>query len=209
MHWSLSLAFSWINQHPNFILNLLCSKSFYRLGMKTNRLTPVGNSCCESKSKTAACYNLNIHNPYMAYLNLSNTFIFSARFENLEKICDFVDEIAKQSGFDEMARYSIKTAVDEACSNIIDHAYGGEGRGDIECTCNPIDDEIKIILKDHGRSFDPETIPEPDLSSPIEDRKERGLGLYFMHKLMDEIHFDFSEKTGNVLTMVKHRERNI
>jgi serine/threonine-protein kinase RsbW len=139
---------------------------------------------------------------------LSTTSIFPARFENLEKICDFVDEIAKQAGFDDMARYGIKTAVDEACSNIIDHAYGGEGRGDIECTCKTIDDEIKVILRDHGRSFDPETVPEPDLSSQIENRKERGLGLYFMRKLMDEIHFEFSDKNGNVLTMIKYREKN-
>jgi serine/threonine-protein kinase RsbW len=139
---------------------------------------------------------------------LSNTEIFSARFENLEKICDFVDEIAEQAGFDEMSRYSIKTAVDEACSNIIDHAYGGEGRGDIECTCKTVDDVIKVILRDHGRSFNPENVPEPDLSTPIESRKERGLGLYFMRKLMDEIHFDFSDKSGNVLIMVKHREKN-
>jgi serine/threonine-protein kinase RsbW len=138
---------------------------------------------------------------------LSTTLIFSARFENLEKICDFVDEFAKQAGFDEMARYSIKTAVDEACSNIIDHAYRGEGRGDIECTCKTIDDAIKVILRDHGRSFNPAMVPEPDLCSPIESRKERGLGLYFMRKLMDEIHFEFSDETGNVLTMVKHREK--
>ena len=140
---------------------------------------------------------------------MSNTLTFAARFENLEKICDFVDEIAVQAGFDEMTRYSIKTAVDEACSNIIDHAYGGEGRGNIECTCRSTDDEIEIILKDHGRSFDPESIPTPDLSSPIEDRKERGLGLYFMRRLMDEIHFEFTDRNGNVLTMIKHRERNI
>jgi serine/threonine-protein kinase RsbW len=139
---------------------------------------------------------------------LSTTLIFSARFENLEKICNFVDEIAKQAGFDEMARYSIKTAVDEACSNIIDHAYGGEGDGDIECTCKTIDDSIKVILRDHGQSFDPAMVPEPDLFSPIEIRKEHGLGLYFMRKLMDEVHFEFSDKTGNVLTMVKHREKN-
>ena len=106
-----------------------------------------------------------------------------------------------------MARYSIKTAVDEACSNIIDHAYGGEQGGDIECTCNMSDDSLKVILRDHGHAFDPSRVPEPDLSSPIENRKMRGLGLFFMRKLMDEIHFDFSDESGNVLTMVKHREK--
>jgi serine/threonine-protein kinase RsbW len=133
--------------------------------------------------------------------------VIPARYENLEKICDFVDEIARQGGFNETTLYSIQTAVDEACSNIIDHAYGGEGLGNIECTCNVTDARIEIFLKDQGRSFDPVTIIDPDLSSPIEERKERGLGLYFMRKLMDEIHFDFSKTSGNTLKMVKYKDK--
>ena len=138
---------------------------------------------------------------------MTKTIILSARFENLEKICDFVDDSAKVAGFDEMARYSIKTAVDEACSNIIDHAYGGEGVGDIECTCEDINDSIEVTLHDNGKPFDPQKIPDPDLSIPIESRRERGLGLYFMRKLMDEVHFEFTKDAGNILVMVKHREK--
>jgi len=45
---------------------------------------------------------------------------------------------------------------------------------------------------DHGHACDPSRVPEPDLSSPIENRKMRGLGLFFMRKLMEDS-FDFSE----------------
>ena len=112
-----------------------------------------------------------------------------------------------EAGFDEIARYSIQTAVDEACSNIIDHAYGGEGLGNIECSCKVNKSQIEIKLRDNGRAFDPGMVIAPDLTSPIEERKERGLGLYFMRKLMDEIHFDFSKESENTLTMIKHKEK--
>jgi serine/threonine-protein kinase RsbW len=136
----------------------------------------------------------------------SSSLIISAKFENLEKICNFVDEIARKAGFNETALYSIETAVDEACSNIIDHAYQGEGLGEIECICLMNGENLEITLHDFGSAFDPGSISDPDLTSPINTRNERGLGLYFMRTLMDEVHFQFSDLKGNILTMVKHRD---
>lgn len=102
----------------------------------------------------------------------------------------------------------VETAVDEACSNIIEHAYGGEGIGDIEITYQINAKCLTIILRDFGKPFDPSKIPEPQLTAPLEKRKSHGLGLFFIRKMMDEVHFDFSNETGNVLTMVKRKEKS-
>ncbi len=99
----------------------------------------------------------------------------------------------------------MQLAVDEACSNIIEHAYGGEGRGDIESTCRIHSDGLTLILRDHGRPFNPNSVPPPNLHSSLEERNARGLGLYFMRELMDEVHFEFTPDSGNVLTMVKRK----
>jgi serine/threonine-protein kinase RsbW len=138
---------------------------------------------------------------------LPTKIILPARYENLEKICNFVDAIARKAGFGESALYSIQTAVDEACANIIDHAYEGEGKGTIECSCKVAETKIEIVLHDHGRSFNPDIISDPDIATLIDDPKGRGLGLYFMRKLMDEVHFSFSEKSGNTLIMVKLKNK--
>ena len=61
---------------------------------------------------------------------------FSGRFESLADIRKFVFQAASNAGFDEKEIYAVELAVDEACSNIIEHAYEGEGKGDIICTCN-------------------------------------------------------------------------
>jgi len=128
---------------------------------------------------------------------------FPGRYENLEKICDLVTNQATQAGFDDTAVYAIQTAVDEACSNIIEHAYHGEDCGTIDITVLVDDGCLTIRLIDQGIPFDPANIPEPDISASLKERDNHGLGLYFMQKLMDVIHFEFSEDTGNVLTMVK------
>lgn len=134
------------------------------------------------------------------------TLTFPGRFDSLAAISEFVSRAAEAAGLDERAVYAVQMATDEACSNIIKHAYGGEGRGVIECTCRVDDDRLIVMLRDHGRPFDPASVPEPDLNSDLEDRDICGLGLYFVHKLMDEVCFEFTPGSGNLLTMVKRRE---
>jgi serine/threonine-protein kinase RsbW len=129
--------------------------------------------------------------------------IFPGRYENLEKICDLVSDQATKAGFDDSAVYAIQTAVDEACSNIIEHAYQGEDRGSIEVTIMFDNDCLTIRLIDQGIPFDPTNITEPDVNASLKERDNHGLGLFFMQKLMDAVSFEFSEDNGNVLTMVK------
>jgi serine/threonine-protein kinase RsbW len=136
----------------------------------------------------------------------SQTLTFPGRFDSLAAISEFVARAAEAADLDERAVYAVQMAVDEACSNIIEHAYGGEGRGAIECTCRVHDDGLTVVLRDYGRIFDPTSVPEPDLDASLEERTQGGLGLYFMRQLMDEVHFEFTPNSGNVLTMVKRRE---
>jgi len=137
------------------------------------------------------------------------TVVFPGRYESLAKIGEFIRRVATNAGFDSLATYTVETAVDEACSNIIEHAYGGEEHGDIECTCNESEDDLTIILCDQGEPFNPGEIAEPDLTLSLEDRDNHGLGLYFMRKWMDEIKFEHPPGGGNSVIMVKHKMRAV
>jgi serine/threonine-protein kinase RsbW len=64
---------------------------------------------------------------------------------------------------------------------------------------------LTVVLRDKGRFFDPTSVPDPDLQANLEDRTGGGLGLYFMRQLMDEVHFEFTPGSGNLLTMVKRK----
>ncbi len=113
-------------------------------------------------------------------------------------------KIAQDAGFESFAVYSIEMAVDEACSNIIEHAYEGEGKGNIRCTCAVTEEALKVTIRDRGKPFDPSQIPPPNLSKNIDDRQAHGLGLHFIRKWMDEVQFR-SRGAENILTMVKHK----
>ena len=130
------------------------------------------------------------------------------RFENLARIADFVEAVARDAGWNDDEIYRMQMAVDEACSNVIEHAYGPDEHGDIELSCCIEDKgDLVISIHDNGKPFDPTTVPEPPIGNDLENLPEGGLGLYFMRKLMDEVTFHFDEHAGNVLTMVKRRPK--
>jgi serine/threonine-protein kinase RsbW len=95
--------------------------------------------------------------------------------------------------------------VDEAVSNIIEHAYGGEGIGEIVCNCQAIEDGIQIILEDFGAPFDPSCVPMPDLAAQLKNRKNHGLGYFLMCQLMDDVQFEFTT-SSNKLTLTKKKQ---
>lgn len=130
---------------------------------------------------------------------------FPGNFRSLALISEFIVTQAQQAGFEPKDVYAIQTAVDEACSNIIDHAYGGEDLGNIAIKVKETDSALQIILRDKGKEFDPDDVPKPDIESPLEIRKERGLGIFFMRKLMDQVIFEFSKEKGNKLTLIKNK----
>lgn len=133
--------------------------------------------------------------------------IFSGHYKNLAKISDYVAKYALDAGLDEQEVYNVQLAVDEACTNIIEHSYGGEGVGEIVCTCNLFSGGIEIVLEDEGIHFDPDLIPEPDITLPIEEVTPRGAGVFLMNKVMDEVNYEFKNGAGTILRMKKIKKK--
>lgn len=130
------------------------------------------------------------------------------KFEHLAQIAEFVTMAARAAGLSDDDVFHVEMAVDEACSNIIEHAYA-ELTGDIDLTCYvPEMGRLDIVIRDHGQSFNPDEVPVPRLQegAGLDAVQEGGLGLYFMRKLMDEVRFEFSPENGNTLYMVKRKQ---
>ncbi len=134
-----------------------------------------------------------------------DTVTFPGRYDSLESISNFIEKAAKDAGLDQKATYAVQLAVDEACCNIIDHAYGGEGIGDIQCSVKTGKDGLTVILIDRGQPYSPENVPDPKLNLPLEKVKPRGVGLYLIRKMMDNVSYATRPDSTNVLTMVKRR----
>jgi len=109
----------------------------------------------------------------------------STRF--LEEVRAFIAGHALRAGLDEARVDRLKMAVDEACTNVIEHAYGGESEQRIEIAVIARPDRLMIRIRDTGKSFDQEAYNEPDLLQYAKRRKSGGLGVHIMRKLTDEV----------------------
>jgi serine/threonine-protein kinase RsbW len=134
------------------------------------------------------------------------------RYEQIQTACQFVAEAAKAAGLTDQAAFHIELCCDEACTNIIEHAYEGEGVGDIIVRYHIDGDQFVVTILDNGRSFQPSEVKLPQSISaqnPKEAAKNLqigGLGIHFMRQLMDNVQFVFDQQEGNKLIMTKKIE---
>jgi serine/threonine-protein kinase RsbW len=115
-----------------------------------------------------------------------------------------VTHFAKLAGLNEAEIYAVQLAVDEASTNIIEHGYGAECPERIDITCEVLEDGLKIVIYDDAAPFNPETVPQPEMNVSLDQLKPRGLGVYLMKQMMDEVRYETTSDRGNTLTMIKH-----
>ena len=84
---------------------------------------------------------------------------------------------------------NIILAVDEACTNIIRHAYKSVPDGELIIKTKSTLSRFVVSITDYGNSFEPEMIPEPDLQKYYRQRRVGGLGMYLMKTLMDDVKY--------------------
>jgi len=127
--------------------------------------------------------------------------IEKAVLSDLPGIVEFVVKWLQSQGLDKYS-FPLETAVDEASTNVLKYAYGGQG-GFFQISCELQGHEIVITIRDRGEQFDPNSIPLPDVDADLENRRIGGLGIYIMKKMMDEVKYSFDVKQGNRLEMRK------
>ena len=133
-----------------------------------------------------------------------STQTFPADVRYLDQVREFVGGIARAAGFSEKGIYAVQLAADEAASNIIEHAYGGRADRTFRLRCEFQSDHLVMTFFDQGESFDFVNVEKPDITANLSERKIGGLGIFLMHKLMDEVEYKVA-KTGNFLTLIKRK----
>ena len=119
----------------------------------------------------------------------SGKLIVKSKTENLSSIRDFVSNYAREAGINQDIIEKIILAVDEACTNIMKHAYKSFPEGEIIIKAKFDKHRFTIVIRDFGNSFDADKIPAPDLKRYYKEKKVGGLGMYLMKTLMDDVQY--------------------
>ncbi len=120
----------------------------------------------------------------------------------LSMVRTVVQDIIRQSGLRPEDRNKIVLAVDEAISNVIEHAYEGKA-GEIEVVLDLDDDRLEVVIRDNGNKFEPAAIADPDIGEHIRQGRKKGLGMFLMRKIMDHVDYSLDSEYQNELVMRK------
>lgn len=106
----------------------------------------------------------------------------------LSRVRDFVAEVCGEAGFSAGETNNTKLAVDEACTNIIKHAYDGSD-GQIRIRAEIALGHVELSLLDRGKRFDFAGVRDPDLEHYVETGRKGGLGVFLINRLMDHVEY--------------------
>lgn len=127
---------------------------------------------------------------------------FASRADQLLSVRPAVRHAARQFGFEAALVEQVVLAVDEACANIIQHAYGPDAEGDIVLEILAQDDTLVFRLTDFSAPVDKNRIK----GRSLDDIRPGGLGVYLMSQIMDTVTFlEPPPGAGNLLEMRKSR----
>jgi serine/threonine-protein kinase RsbW len=126
-----------------------------------------------------------------------------AQAENLRGIRDFIETACREAGVERSAAFDLKLAVDEACSNILEHGYAGLTPGPIRVRFDAEGDQVVVTITDRGRAFDPKDAVVPDLDADWEQRRVGGLGWHLIRRSVDSVAYESNPDVGNRLTLLK------
>lgn len=126
----------------------------------------------------------------------------AAELESLSVFREFISDCCGRHNVPDETVFQLKLAVDEACTNVIEHGYKGMDPGSIILSFRIESDRILVQITDFGHVFEPADAPKPDVEAALMDRPLGGLGLYLIYQTMDNIDYEPSED-GNTLTFTK------
>ncbi len=109
-----------------------------------------------------------------------------------------------QNKVDETVIEHMEHAVDEACSNVIKHAYGGDPNQQIGVTLRISPEAFEVIIEDNGLKADVASIK----GRGLDDIRPGGLGVHLIKRACDVVEFDEEKQTGNRLRLVKYLKEN-
>jgi len=125
-----------------------------------------------------------------------------ADVHRLADVRAFIRETARGAGADAATVDDLVQAVDEAATNVIVHGYAGRP-GWVDVSLADVGTTIVVAVEDVAPSFDPTTLPDPDMRVPALVRGPGGMGIRLMRMATDTLDYSPRDGGGNILTMTR------
>lgn len=125
----------------------------------------------------------------------------ASRREYLDAIHNLSERLFDLAGVDSDQAYWLVVAVREAVINALLHGNMERADSEIVLEITVSGDRVEICVQDQGQGFTPDDLPDPVAAENL--MSQNGRGVFLMHKLMDEVSYDFPAEGGTRLCMSK------
>ncbi len=98
--------------------------------------------------------------------------------------------------------YALNLSIDEILTNTISYGYDDDEPHRIEIVVRMEADSLVVVITDDGAPFDLSAPAQADVEAGLEEREIGGLGLFFVHQMMDEVEHERADGR-NVVTLTK------
>jgi serine/threonine-protein kinase RsbW len=126
---------------------------------------------------------------------------------HLPVLLALVTELCRREHLDDTTCHDLQLIVEEACVNVMHHAYPAGQAGPLALEARLVQDgdprRVVLTLEDQGRPFDPLSVAPADTAAPAEARAPGGLGVHLIRRLSHRQHYQRHPRLGNVFTIEK------
>ncbi len=119
--------------------------------------------------------------------------IIPSNLDEVGRVESLVDKVCVDLGVNEEFYGNVLIAVTEAVNNAIQHGNAGVSGAEVIVNVGNADNEFVFNIKDMGRGFDYDNLPDP--TAPENILKENGRGIFLMKNLSDLVEFEDQGKS--------------
>jgi sigma-B regulation protein RsbU (phosphoserine phosphatase) len=124
------------------------------------------------------------------------------QLSELARLRGTLTEFGRQHGLRDNVLRDLNLALEEIVTNIISHGYTDGREHEIRVRLGIEAQEMRVEVEDDGKPFNPLEAPEADITTPLEERAEGGLGIHLVRKLTDGLEYRW-HGGRNLLVMKK------
>lgn len=118
----------------------------------------------------------------------------------LPELDEFLLKIAEDSGMDKEKFNNLSLSFSEAASNSIVHGNKKDKNKKVGITIKVNDSQMTIIIKDEGKGFKVNEVPDP--TKPENILKDSGRGIHIMRSFLNELKYNFTpDGTETILVL--------
>ena len=132
----------------------------------------------------------------------SITIRLPADVREIERMHRLVRQFGELHEIPSRTLYAVNLALDEVVTNVVLHGFDDCAGQEVVVQMETAEAELRSVVVDGGREFDPMNAPLPDLTAALNERALGGLGIHLVRSLMDRVEYR-RENAKNVLTMRK------